>query len=98
MPHVVLLFPFVFTHLASFSHDPRPPPPQAKDKTDDSTYYKLSGGFHRRDFDEDTLDTPLVVELEIDGEEIGNINGDCSEKEGAKGQLRATCKPSPDTP
>jgi len=92
----VLLFPFVST-LHLFLTTLPCPPPQAKDKTDDSTYYKISGGFHRREFDEDTLDTPLIVELEIDGKEIGNINGD-AEKEGAKGQLRATCKPSPDTP
>jgi len=92
----VLLFPFVST-LHLFLTTLPCPPPQVKDKTDDSTYYKISGSFHRREFDEDTLETPLVVELGIDGNEISNINGDCSEKEGAKGQLRATCKPSPDT-
>jgi hypothetical protein len=42
-----------------------------------------------------TLETPLEVELKVFGLiSEKSANGDCVEKEGMKGQLRATCKPS----
>lgn len=64
---------------------------QAKDKSDGSTYYKVSGGLHRREFDEETLETPLSVLLFVNQLQLeGSL--DCTEKEGAKGQLRAMCK------
>jgi hypothetical protein len=42
----------------------------------------------------DTFETPLEIEFEVGAGVISSANGDCVEKEGAKGQLRATCKPS----
>jgi hypothetical protein len=85
LPPLILTF--------SFRPCPNVPPSlQAKDKKDGSTYYKVAATAQRRDFDDDILDAPLTVVLEVDGDDLDN-SLDCTVKEGVKGQLRATCKP-----